>query len=567
LNLAKALDMLPRTPLFTLLATSLLAAPSFEPPQLPALSSASEETQNTASFGSLQNSNDNKYTLQGKVVNSTTGEPIRGALVQIYFLGQTSMLTGPDGKFQFDGLPAGQSTVTVRKPGFFTEEEIQPSGGGQRLATTGPNTSPIVLKLIPEGVIYGKISGDDSEPIEGLPIQLLAQRLQNGRKVWEERAGATTDEEGMFRIAELHPGNYFLSAGPSRAPVTFPSKLSQSGAQGIPVTFYPSGSDLAAASPIPITPGKRFEVNLSLSPRPFYRVSGRVAGYGQGQYVSLQVLDSTGKSVANNSRFDPTNGSFQIPWIPAGAYALRADSPGAQGQALTATIPLIVNSDLSGLHIMLMPTVSIPIRMQLISSRTGSERLPEQENWSPAYVQLVSRDNGLTEMRYGAQQVGERGNSSLQLQNVAPGTYEVEINPNGMFYVQSATSGTTNLLESHLSVAPGGSMQPIEIVMRDDVASLSGNVSSDNQPLSATVMAIPERSSAQPIMQPADSNGSFQFAFLPPGAYKILAVDHPEQLEYSNPDVLRKYLSKARDTTLSADQAARIDLELVKVGE
>src|SRR5438046_10452383 len=39
-----------------------------------------------------------------------------------------------------------------------------------------------------------------------------------------------------------------------------------------------------------------------------------------------------------------------------------------------------------------------------------------------------------------------------------------------------------------------------------------------------------------------------------PGAYKILAVDHPEQLEYSNPDVLRKYLSKARDTTLSADQ-------------
>jgi Carboxypeptidase regulatory-like domain len=565
--LAKALDMLPRTPLFTFLATSLLAAPSFEPPQLPVLSSASEETQNTASFGSLQNSNDNKYTLQGKVVNSTTGEPIRGALVQIYFLGQTSMLTGPDGKFQFDGLPAGQSTVTVRKPGFFTEEEIQPSGGGQRLATTGPNTSPIVLKLIPEGVIYGKISGDDSEPIEGLPIQLLAQRLQNGRKVWEERAGATTDEEGMFRIAELHPGNYFLSAGPSRAPVTFPSKLSQSGAQGIPVTFYPSGSDLAAASPIPITPGKRFEVNLSLSPRPFYRVSGRVAGYGQGQYVSLQVLDSTGKSVANNSRFDPANGSFQIPWIPAGAYALRADSPGAQGQALTATIPLIVNSDLSGLHIMLMPTVSIPIRMQLISSRTGSERLPEQENWSPAYVQLVSRDNGLTEMRYGAQQVGERGNSSLQLQNVAPGTYEVEINPNGMFYVQSATSGTTNLLESHLSVAPGGSMLPIEIVMRDDVASLSGNVSSDNQPLSATVMAIPERSSAQPIMQPADSNGSFQFAFLPPGAYKILAVDHPEQLEYSNPDVLRKYLSKARDTTLSADQAARIDLELVKVGE
>jgi hypothetical protein len=99
------------------------------------------------------------------------------------------------------------------------------------------------------------------------------------------------------------------------------------------------------------------------------------------------------------------------------------------------------------------------------------------------------------------------------------------------------------------------------------VASLSGNVSSVGQPLNATVMAIPERSSAQPILQLTDSNGSFQFPFLPPGSYKVLAVDHPEQLEYSNPDVLRKYLSKARDTTLSADQAARIDLELVKIGE
>ena len=218
--------MLPRTPLFTLLATSLLAAPSIEPLQLPALSSASEEIQNTISFESPQNSSDEKYTLRGTVVNSLTGDPIRGALVQIYFLGQTSMLTGPDGKFQFDGLPDGQTAITVRKPGFFTQEEIQPSAGGQRLATTGPNTSQVVLKLIPEGVIYGKISEDDGEPIEGLPIRLLVQRLQNGRKVWEERTGTATDEEGMFRIAELHPGDYFLSAGPSRVPVTFPSKFS-----------------------------------------------------------------------------------------------------------------------------------------------------------------------------------------------------------------------------------------------------------------------------------------------------------------------------------------------------
>src|SRR5437879_9365882 len=121
--------MLPRTPLFTLLATSLLAAPSLEPPLLGALSSASAEIQNAASFESLQNSNDDKYTLQGKVVNSLTGELIRGALVQIYFLGQTSMLTGPDGKFQFDGLPAGQTGFPIGKNAVFTRRTTERSAG------------------------------------------------------------------------------------------------------------------------------------------------------------------------------------------------------------------------------------------------------------------------------------------------------------------------------------------------------------------------------------------------------------------------------------------------------
>jgi hypothetical protein len=163
--------------------------------------------------------------------------------------------------------------------------------------------------------------------------------------------------------------------------------------------------------------------------------------------------------------------------------------------------------------------------------------------------------------------VGEKGASSLEVQNIAPGTYGVEINSNGPLYVQSAMSGTTDLLESDLSVASGASPQPIEIILRDDVASLSGTVSSDNQPLSATILAFSEHATAPPRIQPTDPGGGFQLSFLPPGAYKILAVDHLDRLEYANPEALRKYLSKAREVTLSPDQSAKLDLELAKVGE
>ncbi len=84
---------------------------------------------------------------------------------------------------------------------------------------------------------------------------------------------------------------------------------------------------------------------------------------------------------------------------------------------------------------------------------------------------------------------------------------------------------------------------------------------------SAMILAISEHASIPPRIQPTDWNGNFQLPFLPPGAYKILAVDYPDRIEYANPEGLKKYLSKAREITLSPGQSAKIDLELVKVGE
>jgi hypothetical protein len=173
----------------------------------------------------------------------------------------------------------------------------------------------------------------------------------------------------------------------------------------------------------------------------------------------------------------------------------------------------------------------------------------------------------MPESRHGSQQVGEPGSPRFELQNIPPGVYGVEINPNGMLYVQSATSGPTNLLESDLSVPPGGSPQPIEITLRDDGTSLTGSVSLDSRPVSATVLAFSEHSAIPPIIQPTDSNGMFQLPFLAPGEYKILAVDRVEQLEYRNPEVMRKYLVRASEITLFPGRSAKIELQLVKVEE
>src|ERR1700730_10980835 len=68
------------------------------------------------------------HTARGTVVNSATGEPINGALVQLNGGRQRSILTGADGKFQFEGLANGYFQLMAQKPGYFSPEQIQRSG-------------------------------------------------------------------------------------------------------------------------------------------------------------------------------------------------------------------------------------------------------------------------------------------------------------------------------------------------------------------------------------------------------------------------------------------------------
>jgi len=556
--------MLSQTFFLVFLLARFLALPFFGP----ASTCHSQESFWTAASQQwVQPSNSQTYVLRGTVINSVTGEGIRGALVQSYLNGQISTLTGPDGKFQFEGQPAGQSTLIVRKPGFFTEQELEPSTNNQLVAATGPKTSPVVVRLVPEGVVYGHVSDPDGEPEEGLPISLHVERIQNGRKTWEDVAGGRTDEDGAFRVAELRPGNFFLSAGPSGMPRNFPASESQSGAQGIPVVYYPAGTDLSAAAPIPITPGKKIEIDLTVSSQTLFRIAGSISGHLPGHGIGIQLFNSSGQPVQHLTRFDQATGTFRIPWVSAGAYVLRANSQGAENQNLSATASVNVSADLSGIHLILLPAADIPVQVRVISSRPANERFWEQQKFIPLQVHLVSRSGIPKGQSYYSQQRPENGDPSISIPNVEPGTYQVQFGANGQLYVQSATSGPTNLLESDLSVAAGSSTQPIEVTLRDDAASLSGTVSLDDKPQSASVVVVSEHASVSPLLQPTDPSGNFMFYFLPPGEYKVFALDHPDQVEYANPEILRKLLMKARDVTLSPERSEKIDVELVKAGE
>lgn len=559
----------------------LLAAASLAPAsQAPTLSLAFNPPPGELA-PSPQLSDAPKYILQGIVINSVTQEPVGGALVQIFSGPQRSRLTGPDGKFQFENVPPGQVYSRVQKPGFFFAQEMPYAVAGNRsptLITVGPDVPPTVLQLIPEGVVYGRVSSDTGELLGDLPVHLFLERIENGRKGWGEQQVKTTGDDGEFRFAGLTPGKYFLWVGPSRDALAFADTVDgpQQSAQGYPGVFYPGVPDLASATPIEITPGKQAQLNFSLSLQPFYRISGAIIGVPQDGGVGLSLANAAGQILPSNFNLDRRTGAFQTLRFPAGSYIFRATAQGKNDAGLSASIPINLTSDLSSVRIILQPGASIPISVQLESTRAappagtvtfsrGGELRSGQEP-PPINLSLVPVDAVLSPARYGSELVGEPGSRSLRFRGVPPGAYRVEIFPNGAYYVQSARSGSLDLLGQELVVPAGGSVDPIEIVLRDDFSNLAGTVSSNGQHVFGMVLLIPDSGPAQARLQPANPNGDFQFGTLPPGNYKALAIDDAENCEYTNPQVLAKYLPQARDITLTPGQTGKADLELVHVG-
>ena len=230
----------------------------------------------TSYVGGAYDPNSPKHTVSGSVVNTVTGEPIPRALVQIMGPLQRSDLTDSQGRFHFEGVPEGRAMFMARKPGYFSSEELSRGGGRPRAPVTiTGDVSSLVLKLTPEGLVAGTITGDDDDPLEGAHLLLKRQVISNGRKHWETLGQSTTDENGEFRAANLIPGTYYLVAQAQR-PAT--ARAAAEPNLGYAPSYYPGAPDLASASAIQVRAGQTAQLDFRLRSQPNYDVSGVVTG-------------------------------------------------------------------------------------------------------------------------------------------------------------------------------------------------------------------------------------------------------------------------------------------------
>ena len=181
------------------------------------------------------------FTVKGRVVNAVTGEPVKGALININGMEQHSGFSGADGQFEVDSVPKGHAMISAMHPGYSNTLQQRP-----QMVDVSDNVDGVTVKLPPTARISGTVRDSDGEPVEGLRVSCMQVLVMQGRKHLMPNGGATTDEGGHFVVDNLQAGSYYLSTGqkavyPGLPPADEAARLT------FAPQYYPNAPDPASA--------------------------------------------------------------------------------------------------------------------------------------------------------------------------------------------------------------------------------------------------------------------------------------------------------------------------------
>jgi protocatechuate 3,4-dioxygenase beta subunit len=493
--------------------------------------------------------------IAGRVVNASTGEPVRRATVAA--LGEDdgqvvqSTQTDAEGRFALEHLPPGKYPLTASRRGFrmsFFDEHDEFNSA----IVTGPDqdTSHLEFRLMPGAVLHGVVTGDGGDPAENASVILF--RLGHGSEHREsadaihETDGTMTDDTGAYEFTNLSPGKYYLAVITSpwyalHAPVRRAGTNEDSPLDvAYPVTFFDSTTDEASATPIELEAGSRQEADISLHAVPALRLLVAAPRKGSGiiQPELRTLVFGTQVSAEGGGAGDPIHtGVVEFSGIAPGRYELAQGDPPRISE-LDAGSSGVVDPNAGS------PAVTVS---GILRSATGA---PVPENVA---VQLDPAN-------------GQRNQTSMQI-NARKGEFRFDAVPSGTWSVSAAAQG--NALPV-VAVAAAGSVTPgNQLTVKDRSLSIVATVSSSLSRVQgfarveskgvagAMIVLVPRQPSAYRALvrrDQSDSDGSFSLRDVPPGRYTVIAIQNGWKLDWTDRELMARYLSGGVGVTVS-DQA------------
>ena len=331
----------------------------------------------------------------GQVVDDT-GRAVPKAVVRAISHGFVdSVMTDEKGRFLFKDLPAGEFVVTATKTGFHRGGFGQRRAGGDPLPfflNLGQVISDMRVEIFRSAVITGAVMDDATEPVVGARVIALRRRFVDGDWRYQVAGADTTDDQGVYRIHSLEPGEYIVSTPTATVtvPATILASIGQTGsvssgmiafwreAQQVtagvmpaatadtadthvvwnglrepwtdagpgltyPTMFYPASRQPLLALAVNLMPGQvRYAVNFHWATVQARTIAGQLdgpAGSIADQFMRLIPVDSREARIEGDTSItiSAPDGSFAFRRVPEGRYVLEA------GNGITAAVSSVID--------------------------------------------------------------------------------------------------------------------------------------------------------------------------------------------------------------------------------
>ena len=498
--------------------------------------------------------------LEGQVL-SQAGEPLRKATVRLkpYYADRSSNISYTDitdgaGKFVLEEVLPGRYTLSAERTGFLTQNygargATNSSPGSVLTLAAGESMKDLDFKLIPPGVIAGRVTDADGDPMPGLQVFATQTVRARGQRGLVPKGSAQTDDQGSFRIANLSPGPYYVSADDSESRVREQDNMVHPGrvlsrASNVK-TYYPDSIDAAGATSLQVVAGSELHgIDIRMRRERVFSIRGLTIDAATGKPAKTDLrADLKG---ALHYGFDTAwetssreDGTFELRNLLPGEYVLLASTNNRADPAYGREEVSISDSDIAGVKVTLEYGVTV----------TGTVKL---EGGSPAGRLSIFLSD--LEGANGHSSSGQtKDDGTFELHGIALGKYAVHLQelPEGV-YVKSIRLGQQDITRTLLDLTSGAS-GTLDILLSTRAAQVSGTVKNkDGAAMTGVEVTLwPKQALSKSVYRGStDQNGDFRIAGLAPGDYYMNAWEDLDPYLSFDLEFLKRFASPETTITL-----------------